>query len=572
LLPYIDFALARMSRSLAVFAILAFIPAIGWAQRTVITKGPNGGKIELYYNADGKVVEQHTVGPDGKLQEKAVYEYLPGYIGAQETSTSYWPNGTISEVARETYDENSNFTGEFIETFDKTGKQIGGHRLTHDPWTNVYACAGWNTEAKSYVSVTCPSGEESPGADEKVKKFSYEEVAHALAAARKAVQPNEMRKRMLPVPPVQPPITIVNREIGIVLPAQVHAGEQISGILTEDPQKYDGLPEVRVTRIEVPFESAGEASQLGGWRFETSGEQPQSADGPITFSVPRGHSGLKVTLRQAGNPDHAISKILNFPHMSGQTKPSRSFESAALCLKGQLCMVRGRFSGDSRDTFAAIRESPATIVAETPEAVFISIPDLTLPGSQPLFISEGKKVIAFPLAVGEFFVKNNGRELQQGQTLIVFPTLDGPSDIPDELWRTGNFPASNLQLARELIPGFRLAKVDRDARENKLKSANGEAKEARDTKGRRESEENEGGVILLVVENGTPEQMSMRGSKNHPIVFHLRHDSFSRGEFRYDMVVEALKPGTVDLKEYVIPFLAPIKGQVFTVENSSAVN
>jgi len=93
-----------------------------------------------------------------------------------------------------------------------------------------------------------------------------------------------------------------------------------------------------------------------------------------------------------------------------------------------------------------------------------------------------------------------------------------------------------------------------------------EAKEKGESKGKREADEKKGGEILLVVKNVTPEQISLRSSKNDMLVFHLSDDSFSRGEFKYDLVVEAKKPGAVNVKGYVIPFLAPIAGQEFTVK------
>jgi hypothetical protein len=54
------------------------------------------------------------------------------------------------------------------------------------------------------------------------------------------------------------------------------------------------------------------------------------------------------------------------------------------------------------------------------------------------------------------------------------------------------------------------------------------------------------------------------------IVFHLTDDSFSRGEFKYDLLVEALKSGHFDIRGYVIPFLAPVRGQEFSSKPSSA--
>ena len=154
--------------------------------------------------------------------------------------------------------------------------------------------------------------------------------------------------------------------------------------------------------------------------------------------------------------------------------------------------------------------------------------------------------------------------------LIVFPTLDGPGDIPDPEWRTGNFPSTNLQQARELVPGFQLPKQDREAREKREAEQKPEAKEKRESNEKREAGGKKGGEILLVVKNVMPEQISLRGAKNETLVFRLNDDSFSRGEFKYDLVVEAKKLGAINVKAYVIPFLAPIVGQEFTVKTDAA--
>jgi hypothetical protein len=177
------------------------------------------------------------------------------------------------------------------------------------------------------------------------------------------------------------------------------------------------------------------------------------------------------------------------------------------------------------------------------------------------------KVVALPVAVGKFFIKNNGRELQAGETLITFPTLDGPADIPDPAWQLGNFPPTNLQRAQQFIPGFQLSQGGREARE-KLEAHEDEKGEPKDKdKEKREIEEKkQEGEILLVVRNITPEQISLRSSRNEVLVFHLSDEAFRRGEFKYDLVVEAKKAGKVEVKGYVIPFLAPVAGQEFSIK------
>ncbi|MGO9519862.1 MAG: hypothetical protein ACLPND_22725 [Candidatus Korobacteraceae bacterium] len=535
--------------------------AIAVAQHTEVRNNGVNGKIEMDYNAAGKVTETRTVGPDGKVQQKVDYEYLPGYYGAQQTDTTYWPNGKVRRIAHNTYDESSNFTGEFIQVFDESGKQTGGHKLTHDPWTGVYRCNEYDAATQKYKPVPCPSGEEAAGGAEQVKNFTYEEVMHHLEAARKSARQEQKTAHMMPATPVQPPIITANKEVGLVLPAQVHSGERVSGRVVENPDQYDGMPGVTVTRVAVPFESAGEASRLWGWLVETPGEGQQRADGPITFIVPGAGSGLNITFRQAGNPAHSVSKTLSFPAgPSGKQSPTKSYKAAALCLTRQLCVVSGPFSGDSSKTFAAFEDNAAIIVAETSGTAYISIPELTQPGSRPLFLAEGSKVIALPVVVGYFFIKNNGRELQADQTLIVFPTLDGPGDIPDPEWRSGNFPATNLEQARQLVPDYQPPKDKKEKREA------GEKRKKGESKAQREAEEKKGGEILLVIKNVMPEQVSLRSSKNGMLVFHLGDEAFSRGEFKYDLIVETKKAGKIDVKGYAIPFLAPISGQEFEVK------
>ena len=552
---------SRLSWFLTLSALLLCSPATGMAQHTMVEKNGVGGRIETDYNAAQKVTQIRTLGADGKLQQKVDYEYLPGYYVAQQTDTSYWPNGKVHRVTHNTYDESANFTGEFIELFDESGQQIAGHKLTHDPWTGVYRCSEWTVAVHNYRAVECPAGEESGGAEE-VKKFTYREVMHNLEAARKTARREQKLGRMQPATPVHPPITTGQYEVGLVFPAQLRPGERVSGTVAENPEQYEEMPEVTVRRIEVPFESAGEASRLSGWWFEAPGEKPQRADGPISLVVPRGGSGLNITFRQAGNPAHSVSKTLTFPQPPAEKLPSlKSFHAAALCLKGGLCMVSGPFNGDSSKTFAAFEDRPATIVAETTDTAYVSIPELTAPGARPLFIAEGSRMVALPVVVGEFVIRNNHRELAAGQTLIMFPTLDGPGDIPAPEWRWGNFPATNLAQARQLIPGFQPLK------ENREEEAQPETIEKGDAKGKRE--ENKGGEILLVVKNVSPEQISLRSSKDEMLVFRLSDEAFRRGEFKYDLLVEAKRAGKVEVKGYVIPFLAPIAGQEFSVKASA---
>jgi hypothetical protein len=551
-------------RNFQVAGALALLAFSASAQHTTVEKNGVNGKIETDYNAAGKPMEMRTLGPDGKIQQKVDYEYPPGHYVAQQTDTTYWPNGQIRRVTHKSYDESANFIGEFIQTFDDAGKQIGGHKLTHDPWTGTYRCVEWNAAAQDYRRVDCPSGEEEGGGGgaETPKKFTYDEVMKHLEAARKTARSEWEFARLRVAAPINPSTEV--REVGIVLPAKVNPGERVSGSVIENPDRYADMPEVTVTRVALPFESRGDGSRLSGWLFETAGEEPRRADGPITLIIPQPGSQLTVTFRQEDNHAHSISQTLNVSKRPRtESHPPNLFQAAALCMKGALCAVTGPFSGDSSKTLAAFGDRPATVVAETSDIAYLSVPELTGPGSGPLFIAEGSKVVALPEVVGEFFIKNNGRELQAGEGLITFPTLDGPGDIPDDVWRAGNSPETNLERARQLIPGFELTG---DLCASREKGEPEEKREAGEKREEEDEEKKEDGRILLVVKNLAPDRTSLHSSTNGMLIFCLSDEAFQRGAFKYDLRVDALKAGKVEVTGYVIPFLGAVAGQEFSAK------
>jgi hypothetical protein len=184
-----------------------------------------------------------------------ILEYPAGSYVPQTTSTSYWPNEKVHKITRDTYDNNANFTGEFIQVFDESGKQISGHQLTHDPQTNFYHCADWNVSAQKYLTIDCPAGEESSGPPEAVKKFTQEEVTEQLAHARQAAQ---QPPKPGPAASPQPGGGTNVKEVGLILPARIRPGDRVSGSVVEGPAtmkdyRESSLPGLRFrSRPPVP--------------------------------------------------------------------------------------------------------------------------------------------------------------------------------------------------------------------------------------------------------------------------------------------------------------------------------
>lgn len=513
------------------------------AQHTSVENNGLAGRIETDYNSAGKATEMRTLSADGKLQQKTDYEYRPGYYGAQQTDTTYWPNGKIRKVTRHTYDPSTNFTGEFIEAFDESGKQTGGHKLAHDPWTGIYQCAEWSSTEAGYKEVKCPSGEEEAGGGKEIRKVTYDEVIKNLQSARAGATRKD--------PAEQPFAGASERKLGLILPAHLRAGERVSGSVVEDPEHYEEAPEVQVFSVVLP--PAGKASRLSDWEVKTPGESAQPADGPVSFVVPAHDAEIDVTFQAAQDADETVSKKLIL-HVDAKKPPANSFRAAALCMKDQLCEVTGPFSGDSRKTFASFEDRAVTIVAESSDAIYLKVPELTEPGSRMLFLETESKAAALPVVVGEVVVKDDGRQLKAGETLVTDMTMEGPSDLPEVAWREDSVDDSKLESARRLVPDLEVAR-DRDDKDEAARQ--GEAKEE------------EGGEILIVLKNKNPQQFLVRGSKNDALVFRLSEEAFERGEFKYNLVVEAKEAGQIDIRGYVFPSLAPVAGQEFTLQAPS---
>jgi hypothetical protein len=544
-----------------VSALLIVIIAPAAAQRTVTKDAGSGRKIVLHYNAADQITENDTLGPNGELLEKDVMEYRPNAYVPQTLDTSYWPNGKPHKISHHTYDDNSNFTGEFIQVYDESGKQISGHRLTHDPLGNTYRCEDWNTAAQNYVLRQCPAGEESQGAPETAKKFTQQEVEQQLTRARQAVQ--------APAPAGTPAGTAQMKEVGVVLPSHIRVGERVSGSVVGNPADYENMPQVTVTRFSLPFAATGQGSTLAGWSVLLSGEPPQPADGPIELTIPPGQVELAMMFQQAGATEgKPIAHAIPIPPASrDKSKGPTMWEAPAMCVKGRVCMVHGVFTGNSTKTFAAFSEHPAKIVAETTTAVYLAVPAATDGGSRPLVVAEGEKAVAFPMVISVVGIQPDRRTLNAGEQLVIDVSIDGAEELPDSEWRPGNFPPSNLDEARKLVPGYQLPrakKEDHEAEERREKAAKNGVK-----KNEPEAEEDLGGEILLVVKATSADGLNFRGSNNGTYVFRLHHGGFSMGGFKYKFVVDAPKGGTFAVQETMIPMLAPMPGQEFVDASAS---
>ena len=148
--------------------------------------------------------------------------------------------------------------------------------------------------------------------------------------------------------------------------------------------------------------------------------------------------------------------------------------------------------------------------------------------------------------------------LEAHQEMITILRVDGAQELSDDQWHYGVYPPSNLEMARLLVPGFNPAKVIKQEREQREKQEKLDGMKKKDDK-----KDEAAGMILVVVTNATPDVATLRRAKQQTFVFYLTPESFPRGEFKYDIVIDMAKNGTFALKTTAVAFLAPVKAQEF---------
>lgn len=528
--------------------------------------GP-GLKQEFDYDAAGRTLQGRTVTTDGKLQVKVDYHYSSHGEMEEMINTSYWPNGKSPEkVAMTAYDENSNFTTEIVEDYDLSGKHVSGHKLFHDPMTGVYRCFDWNAAQQKHLAIDCPQSEESQDGPKEVHKINRDEVMQQLAAARKAAQAEHDAQRTVPQDPSAVTSPAASKEIGMVLPADMRPGQRVSGSLLVNPERLAAYPDLVVTRMTLPGTSTSPASPLAGWTVEMKGSAPQPADAPFSFVVPSGANSLEFTLRRADAPATAVSQRVQVPKATAhRTAAPQGFQSPALCFKRDLCMVAGNFSGDSRDTFAAFEAVPARVIAETDTAAYVDVPPYVNIGPSTLIVAEGTKVAAMAMVVADLSLDPARDELEPGRGAGTEMKVAGAEELGEQQWRYGVFPASNLARAQALVPGFNPPKAIEQVREQL------EKQEKQDGSHKKEEKwEENAGMILVILRNTTPDIATMRGARQNSYIFRLTPDSFARGEFKFSAVIDTVKAGTLSLQATGIPFLAPVKAEIYEVSGPVA--
>jgi hypothetical protein len=540
-------------------------------QKVEVRDAGGGNKEELVRNAAGDVYETRTIDSNGKLRARVTSEYIPGHFVPNTTTTSFYPDGkSVQSTAKVTYDESANFLTEIAERFDQAGKHIGGTKLLHDPVNGMFRCWKWNGQSQKYVRVVCPAGEESGEKPPPFKPLTQDEAVKMFETARTAASAEHKQQQMVPKNMVTPPEKQEDTTYTVVLPADMVPGKKVSGSLVKTAYLLQMRPDLVLQEITLPMVEGSEAAKLSGWQIEVAGSKAQRADLPFSFTVPQGGAQIDIKIYPEGDPAKAITRSVPIPKSAAQANKTKSgYVAQAICVAGDVCPIGGIFDGDATTAMAAFDEKPAIIVAETSDMAFIRVPEELVYDHQLLF-NEGNELLAFHVVIAQVDIVADGKhletfqkEINAGEKKLVFAGVIAAQTLPEGDWKQGVFPKSNLEWARRFIPGFEPPRETHAAREER-ETMEKMAREQNGAKGPANEKEQKMGSVVLFLKNMAPDLVSWRKS-NGVFALPLNPESFSQGDYRYKFVVEAQKAGTYSIAAALIPFVAPVQGQKFTL-------
>jgi hypothetical protein len=556
------------------FAVVTYISPLGAQNQNVEVQNAGGGnKSEIVRDAAGKVVETRTVDANGKVRARNTVDAVPGHYAPNTTVTSYYADGkSVENSVKVSYDSAANFLSEIVEQYLQSGQHISGHKLLHDPVTGEFRCWKWNADSQKYDRVVCPSGEESGEKQPPLKRLAQDQAIKMFEAARTAAKAQQKSERMTPMNPVTPQVTPKPTRYAVVLPAALVAGKQVSGRVVDNTSYIRLRPELIVEDVTLPLDPGSNAAKLSGWRIEVAGSQPQPADTPFTFTVPSGASSIEVKIYPDGEPTRAIVKSIPIPHSPPpSSKPKSGYEAQALCVIGDVCPIAGVFDGNAKTALASFDDKPAKIVAETTDMVFVGVPDDLVYGAKQLLFNEGSELLAFSLVVAQVEVVSDGatlddfqRDVKNDEHKLVFAGVLGVQNLPDDNWTPGMFPRTNLEWARRFVPGFEVPHESHAQREEREMMEKLERQEKGERAPTNEKEEKLG-YIVFFLKNATPNVGTWRDAKNQAFALPLNPESFSQGDYRYKFVIDTTGSGTSEIDAAVIPFVAPVQGQTFSL-------
>jgi hypothetical protein len=329
--------------------------------------------------------------------------------------------------------------------------------------------------------------------------------------------------------------------IGVVLPVDVRVGDVGSGSVVIDPQTYDDVPALKVIPLRVPHRpNASAQATLEGLIIELGG-YAEPATEPLTFTVREGATSLPVVVRRADSPTPIAAATIPIPLSAGggtaarpsEGPPPAEFTTPPVCVAGTVQKIEGPLSGNSHETSIRVAGQQATILAQTPRAVYWRLPDQIPTGPHQLTLQQDRTSVSFDVCVLKLAMHADRSTLAKGQSTRFTATASGPELMPADTWNHAGVPSDLVNMVKlgQIAPGFRAPKPgDR-------------------------------GTILFRIDNVSRGTVSIRPSDGETVVKALDRQNFLAGPYTFSGTIQAKVGGPFKIDSLVVAFLRPIPGR-----------
>lgn len=310
--------------------------------------------------------------------------------------------------------------------------------------------------------------------------------------------------------------------LGVVVPRHASPGERISGRLVSNPDDYKPIPGLIVVPVEmnIPVDPSGKPRLDEAYVDNGQGRRP--ANSAFTATIPTDGSPLGLSCGTG-----AQSKHIRLP-IEGTSRPpveSGHYTTQPLVPDSGVSVVHGRFDGDSGNTEVSVNGVAATIVAESADEAYYSMPSQTADGRNRVLLKQDGKTFSWDVFQADVKINADRNTLREGESANVKVTVDALEQMPKSDWRRGN--PSDL---------YDTASAVRTA----------------------ESQGSAAGVIMLIVKNDSQDTVSMSPADNFSIP--MTYAELSRGPKETDGTVTAREAGGFQIEASIVPLLADVPG------------
>ena len=337
--------------------------------------------------------------------------------------------------------------------------------------------------------------------------------------------------------------TVVTNELVMQLPASRNLGDLATLTFAPGTNAPDPVPGVDRFTFRIPGKTSKDRPTFPPGTTVRFGNLPDLPFGrSYSYVVDGTTAPFSITIRRPGERKPVLEAPFPVPIFQPSRPildpvrlPPNAFETPPVALSGRVSVIRGPLSGDGSKTTVRIGDRAASIVAESPRAVFFQIPDDCPAGNFRISLEDGGRRVELPVTVLRMTMSADQLKLRKGQTTRFHVTISGPESWDAGAWRAG--VPSDLCDMPELTKKFP---------EFRPPPAGGE------------------GFLLFSITNLSPSVIAIEEFARS-----LSKKDFSSGAYTYEGGIGAVADGGFGIHGEVQAFLAPNTAESRPLEGGS---